>query len=212
MVDLQKRFKEYETNVTPKLLTLLAEATGVSESDLKTFGVGFCVNEHAVIFANRAPDGEVADLIRWFNDDKKTSLIADEELIYIKTEDVPRYIRAKLAGNFLHHSHASFIAIQWLEDCWTGIDGKLTLSHDQNSYLEYRDGRWYKLKLDILNSKLWDYLTDKTYIEQRWLRDGQFIVCRVYVPTKYRLRQIRWTLRHEVTRINNLRAKENSND
>ena len=205
---LNERFKEYESNVTPKLLALLAEATGVSENDLKALGVGFCIDEQAVIFANHAPNGETADLIRWFNDDKKRSLVADEKLIYIKTEDVPRYIKAKLAGNFLQHSHASLIAEQWIKDCWTGTDGKLTLKYYEDSYWEWKGDAYYRLKPDVLNSKLWGYLDGKICIEQKWLQDDWFITCRVYVPTKYKLRQIRWALKHEVSDQNN--AKEHT--
>lgn len=203
MVSLKERFKEYRRNVTPELLTLLVEATGVSEDDLKAFGIGFDTHEQAVIFADRAPDGEVANLIRWFNNDKKESLIIDEKLIYIKTKDVPRYIRAKLAGNFLYHSHASYIAKQWLDEKWTGTDGELLLDYYEDSYWMWKDDAYYRLRLDALNGKLWNYLSGKAYIEQKWLQGGQFIVCGIYVPSKYKLRQIRWTLKHEVIYLNN---------
>ncbi len=209
MTDLSKRFEGYRKNVGPELLKLLTEATGVSESDLEKLSVGFDIDETAVVFAERAPDGRIISLIRWFDDSEKRSLIADEhELIYITTTDVPEYIRTMLTGNLLQHPHVSFIAKQWLNEKCTGVNGKLTLAHDRSSFLEYKNDHWCELKVNILNDRLWAYLKGKNYIDKRIIQGDWFVTARQYVPTKYKIRQVRWCLKMSLIRTSNTQECE----
>ena len=190
MVNLEHRFDTFRTNVTKEFLKLLVEATGVSEDDLKTLDVGFDVQEQAVIFADRGPNGRIINLVRWFRDDTKRSLVADEnELVYIMTKDVPQYIKAKIAGDLLWCVHAPSIAEQFIEEFWIDENGRLNHSY----YTYYRR--------DMTNNMLWDWLKDKDYIEKKLIRGDLFTVCRQYKPTIAKIKSIRWNLRFEVQRI-----------
>lgn len=209
MVNLQERFESYQKNVTPEFLKFLAETVNVSESDLKFLGIGFDTYEQAVVFADCAPTGEITNLIRWFRGNERRSLVADEgRIIHILTESVPGYIKAKVTENLLHHPHASFVAKQVLKEIWTGIDGKPTLDYYEDSYWEWRNDHYCRLKPDILNSKLLAYLKDKYYLEKKDVQGGIIVACRKYICTKYQLRQVRWCLKHEVLDRNNLQEKQ----
>ena len=132
----------------------------MSKDDLKTLGVGFCIHELTVIFADRNADGDIIGLIRWSHDDRKRSLAIEEvNPSYILNNDVSKYVKARVAGNLLDGSRASLIAKQWLKERWQ-IDehGKLTLWYGQDSFWTYRYNQWHKLEKDVLNNTLYTYL------------------------------------------------------
>ncbi len=201
MVELEQRFDKYRSNVNPKLLEYLAKATGVNENDLEKLNVGFDTDEQAIIFTERDPNGRTIYLVRWFRDDAKRSLIADEnELVYILNKDISRYVKAKIAGNLLWHPHASSIAKQWIKEHWIGENGKLSAGY----YRFFRQ--------DVLNNMLWNWLKDRNYIDKRWIQDPfpgsepeeevlQIAICRRYKPTTAKIKNIRWCLKFEVQRV-----------